>query len=468
MHNPSPDLSELEPETAWRALRTTTVAMFVLILLVAFESLAVTTAMPTVAEALDGAALYQLAFVGAIATGIVGMVVGGAWSDRSSPRVPLTVAASLFAAGLAVAGLASSMEMLVAGRLVQGLGGGAINVCLFVIVGRLYPKALHPRVFAAFSSAWVLPSIVGPLVAGLLTEHVSWRWVFLGAAALTVPVWFALQPGLRHLHDNEGQRELGHSGRLVRAILVSVAMLGLGMSPQLPSPWSWVVALGCLVATLVAVRGLMPAGTLSARRGLPAVIASRTFVNGAFFGSQVYVPYLLSEHYGFSPTSAGIGLTTAALTWSTASWIQGRLGARLRHGLAVRIGTALVATAIGLVLLAVLVLDAALPVVVAWTLGGGGMGLAFSRMSVLTLHYAEPGKQGAATSALSIADSFGSSASIAISGLVFAALVSAPFVDALALTFALALVSVVLARRVDLPGKPEVQVEVQPVASESV
>ena len=96
MRNPSLDLSELEPETAWRALRTTTVAMFVLILLVAFESLAVTTAMPTVAEALDGAALYQLAFVGAIATGIVGMVVGGAWSDRSSPRVPLTAAASLF------------------------------------------------------------------------------------------------------------------------------------------------------------------------------------------------------------------------------------------------------------------------------------------------------------------------------------------------------------------------------------
>src|SRR5690606_37678996 len=136
--------------------------------LVAFESLAVTTAMPTVARVLDGEHLYQLAFAGAIAAGIVGMVVGGAWCDRAGPRVPLSLACALFAAGLTVAGLASSMEVLVAGRLLQGVGGGAINVCLYVIVGRLYPPALHPRIFAAFSAAWVLPSIVGPLLAGIV------------------------------------------------------------------------------------------------------------------------------------------------------------------------------------------------------------------------------------------------------------------------------------------------------------
>lgn len=449
---PLPTIDVTEPEAVWRSLRTTTAAMFVLILLVAFESLAVTTAMPTVADVLDGESLYQLAFVGAIATGIVGMVVGGAWSDRSSPRVPLTVASAAFAAGLAVAGLAQSMEVLVVGRLVQGLGGGAINVCLYVIVGRLYPSVLHPRIFAAFSAAWVLPSIVGPLVAGLLTEHVSWRWVFLGAAALTLPVWFALQPGLRGLRDVEAQARPGAGGRLLRAVLVSAAMLGLGLCSQLAAPASWLVAAGCLAVTLVAVRGLLPAGALRAVRGLPAVIADRAFVNGAFFGAQVYIPYLLTSHYGFSPTTAGIGLTTAALTWSLASWVQGRLGSRLSHGLAVRIGTALVAVAIGLVLLAVVVLDAPVPVIVAWTLGGAGMGLVFARLSVLTLHYSEPGNQGANTAALSIADSFGSSASIAVSGLVFAAAGAlgtvAPFVAALALTFALALVGVGLAGRV--------------------
>lgn len=451
-----PDVTD--PEGAWRSLRTTTVAMFVMILLVAFESLAVTTAMPTVAEALDGTSLYQLAFVGAIATGIVGMVVGGAWSDRSSPRAPLTMACALFASGLAVAGLAQSMEVLVVGRLVQGLGGGAVNVCLYVIVGRLYPGILHPRVFAAFSAAWVLPSIVGPLLAGLVTEHLSWRWVFLGAALLTVPVWFALQPGLRRVPEVEGAAGPGGGPRLVRAVAVSAAMLGLGLCSQLAAPTSWLVAAACLVVTLVAVRGLLPVGTLRAARGLPAVVADRAFVNGAFFGAQVYVPYLLTEHYGFSPTTAGIGLTTAALTWSAASWVQGRLGARLAHRRAVQVGTVLVATAIGLVLGAVVVLDAPVPVVVAWTLGGAGMGLVFTRLSVLTLHYSEPGTQGASTAALSIADSFGSSASIAVSALVFTAAAvaggSAPFVAALALTFALALVGAALAHRVAVRDVP--------------
>src|SRR5690606_16872765 len=104
-------------------------------------------------------------------------------------------------------------------------------------------------------------------------------------------------------------------------------------------------------------------------------------------------------------------------------------------------------------LAAVVLLDAPVPVVVAWTLGGAGMGFVFARLSVLTLHYSEPGNQGANTAALSIADSFGSSASIAVSALVFAAAGAigggaTPFVAALAFTFALALVGAALAGRV--------------------
>lgn len=439
-------------EARWRALRTTTVAMFVMILLVAFEQLAVTTAMPTVADALDGTHLFQLAFAGAIAAGIVGMVAGGAWSDRSGPRVPLSLACVFFAVGLTVAGLADSMELLVVGRLVQGLGGGAVNVCLYVIVGRLYPAPLHPRIFAAFSAAWVLPSIVGPLVAGAITEYVSWRWVFLGAAILTAPVWVALQPGLRQVTDVAGERRPGSRRRLLRAVTVSAAMLGLGMAAQAPQPWPWLLAAACLAVTLVGVRGLVPAGTLRAARGLPAVISVRTFTNGAFFGAQVYVPYVLTERYGLSPTAAGVGLMTASLTWSAASWVQGRLGSRLSHRHAVQIGTVIVTASVALVLLAVVVLDAPVPIVVAWTLAGAGMGLAFARLSVLTLHYSEPHNQGSNTAALSIADSFGSSATIAVTGLVFAALATvgshASFVASFAVALVLGLVAVAISGRV--------------------
>ena len=78
------------------------------------------------------------------------------------------------------------MTQLVAGRAVQGLGGGLLITATYVVIGEAYPDALRPRLFAATSSAWVLPSLVGPVVAGTLAQHASWRWVFLGLVPIAV------------------------------------------------------------------------------------------------------------------------------------------------------------------------------------------------------------------------------------------------------------------------------------------
>ena len=96
---------------------------------------------------------------------------------------PLYAAVALFVLGLVIAGLAATMPMLVVGRLVQGLGAGGQTVALYVVVARVYPPEMHGRVFAAFSAAWVVPSLVGPFLAGAVTEYLHWRWVFLGVAA---------------------------------------------------------------------------------------------------------------------------------------------------------------------------------------------------------------------------------------------------------------------------------------------
>ncbi|HRQ00336.1 MAG TPA: MFS transporter, partial [Terrimesophilobacter sp.] len=134
-----------------------TIGACALVFLGAFESLAVTTIMPLVSEDLNGAGLYALAFAGPLATGVVGMVVAGNWSDRRGPLVPLYASSALFAVGLLIAGLAVTMPMLVAGRLVQGLGTGAVTVALYVIVARVFPARLHPSIFAGFAAAWVVP-----------------------------------------------------------------------------------------------------------------------------------------------------------------------------------------------------------------------------------------------------------------------------------------------------------------------
>ncbi|MBX9244371.1 MFS transporter, partial [Actinotalea ferrariae] len=186
-----------EATSPWaRGLRTITVAMLLLVALNAFEALAVTTTMPTVVAALGGLELYAMAFAAPVASSVVGMVLSGTWSDRGGPGRALLTGVGLFVAGLVLAGTAQAMPTVVAGRVVQGLGGGMLSVALYVLVARVYPDRLQPRVFAAFAAAWVLPSVVGPALAGLVSDTVGWRWVFLGVPLLAVPALVALRPAL--------------------------------------------------------------------------------------------------------------------------------------------------------------------------------------------------------------------------------------------------------------------------------
>src|SRR6478752_5078958 len=160
------------------ALRATTIGVIALVSLHAFEAMALTTVIPTIARELDGAALYAMAFTATLAAGIVSIVWSGNLADRRGPRPPLLLGLVLFALGLVVAGLAPTMGVLVVARIVQGLGAGMTSTALYVLVTRVYPPRLHTAILAGFSAAWVVPSIAGPFVAGVITQTIGWRWVF--------------------------------------------------------------------------------------------------------------------------------------------------------------------------------------------------------------------------------------------------------------------------------------------------
>lgn len=124
------------------------------------------------------------------------MTAAGSWTDRRGPTSPLLVGVGLFVVGLLVAGFAPTMVVLVVGRIVQGVGSDMLIVALYVVVARVYPEPVRPRVFAAFAAAWLVPGIIGPGVAGLVVEHLGWRWVFLGVPVLAVPALLVLRPAL--------------------------------------------------------------------------------------------------------------------------------------------------------------------------------------------------------------------------------------------------------------------------------
>jgi MFS family permease len=433
------------------AYAATTVGMFALIAFVAFEAMAVTTVMPTVARALDGEALYALTFAAPLACGVLGTVAAGLWSDRRGPARPLVVAMVLFSAGLLVCAAAPTMEVLLAGRVLQGLGGGALTVGLYVLVGLVFPAALRPAVFASFAAAWVLPSLFGPALAALVAHALGWRWVFGGAVLLVAGASLLIAPALRSAGDRPVEPSDGTAaGRrsLAWAGLAAVAVLALELLGSDPG-----TALGAglaLVVVVVSLRRLLPAGTLVGRHGLPAVIATRGMLSASFFCAEAYIVYVLQEQWGLSPGRAGIALTVVGITWAAASQVQARLGDRVSDVTAMRVGTALVlAGTAGLAMSVELHLPALLTGA-SYVLAGAGMGFGYPRTSVAMLAVSTDRDRGFNSSALSIADSLGAALALSVSGVVFAAAQRAdrdPFLAVFVLGGTIAVLGVVAAAR---------------------
>jgi MFS family permease len=257
-------------------------------------------------------------------------------------------------------------------------------------------------------------------------------------------------PALRGL-SNEGDATTPWAfGRLGWSVLAAVAVLALNLVGDIPGVGP-VLALLAVVVALVAVRPLVPPGTLRARRGLPSVILVRGVAAAAFFGAQVYLPYLLTDRYELSPTLAGLSLTGGALAWSLAATVQGRLGVRLSSVTAVQVGTILVLVGIALTVATAGFGWDALMVAVAWAVAGMGMGLMSPRTSALTLAMSTPENQGFNSGAMTVADSFGSAMALAITGTLFTALAAAdPFLGVFVLAAVVALAAAALAPRISV------------------
>ncbi|HSK26884.1 MAG TPA: MFS transporter [Jiangellales bacterium] len=399
--------------------RRLTIGIVATILLVAFEAMAVATAMPIAVRDLDGLPLYAWAFSGFFTTSLVGMVVAGELCDRRGPRLPLLAGVATFAGGLVVAGLAPSMWPFVLGRATQGLGGGLVIVSVYVVVARAYPEEIRPRMFSAMAAAWVLPSIVGPLVAGALADRGLWRVVFLGIVPLVLLPVAMVAPSLRAVDGPPPTGPVVRRGRL-RLALAAAAGMGLlqyaGQRRDLVAVGLLVVALSLVVPT---VPRLLPRGTLRFARGLPTVVAMRGVLAGAFFGAEAFVPLMLVEERGLSATLAGLALTGGALGWAAGSWYQGRPRLHVPRYRLVQVGSGIVAagiTGMAFVLLPVVPVPVA---ALTWTLGAVGMGMSMASIAVLLFELSPPEDQGANSAAVQISDALFSITFVGLGGVIF-------------------------------------------------
>ncbi len=417
-------------------LRALSFGLLLVLTLVAFEALAVATVLPAAERDIGGLRLYGWAFGAFLLASLVGIAWAGHEADRHGPARPFAVGLVLFGAGLLAGGLAPSMLVLVLARTVQGLGAGSVPSVAYVVIGRAYPESLRPRMFALLSTAWVVPGLIGPALAGAVAEYATWRLVFLGLLPLLVLVAAMTLGTLARLGPPDEPAGGGAPTLPALQLAAGAALALAGLSTQ-SLPGLALVAVG-VAAALPAFRRLVPAGTLRAAGGLPAAIAGHGLLNMAFFGADAFVPLMLTTQRGQSTVMAGVVLTTATLAWTSGSWLQERLAGRVDRRVTARAGMALVVVGIGTMTAAVFPAVPVAVAAVAWAIAGFGIGMAYQSYSLIVLSLAARGREGAAASSMKVSETLGAAAGTGIGGtLVVLGAADDPRAAAVAATFVL-------------------------------
>lgn len=404
--------------------RSTLIGVLVLFSTTTFEETAVVAALPTAARDLGGIGSFGWLYTGFVVAKIVGLAVAGQYGDSHGPRPVLISGLALSIAAIVMCGCAPTMTLLIVGRFVQGSGAGLLIIAVYIVIGQVFSDESVPKIQSAIGSSFVVPSLVGPLLAGAVAQHVGWRWVFLGLVPFMLLAVALLLPVLRSLRHVRQQSMRRNS--LPFAIAVGAAVAALAYVGQLPPRWAVVLPAAVVAVGLLAwgLRALLPPGTYRMRPGVAAPIALRAIYGGAFLGAEALVPLTLTLQHGYAATLAALPLAVSDPLWALGSWIQGRTPKRDEREYRVR----LVRAGFGLTAVGTLVAAAvAYPSVpgwwmfAGWCLAGLGAGLAYTTFNVLVLRQTTDADRGFDSAASQLSGNVGQAITTALGGVLIAA-----------------------------------------------
>ncbi len=344
----------MTPSNSWRGLLNAELApRFALlclgIWLNAADTLVTVTIMPSVAREIGG---YQY-FGWSIAAFLLGSILAGACAGKLSIRFGLRRATALagvvYAVGCAMGACAPEFLMFVAGRLVQGLGAGAIVSLCYVAISAMFPESLWPRVYGAIAGVWGAATLLGPLCGGLFAQAGFWRgafWFFVVQAVIFVGAVLVMVPSAPKAAD--GGRI---PGRQLALLTVGVTLIAAaGVVP------SQVTAAVCAVFGTLAMAAMLLVNTRTADRLLPRAagnLATATglglmvifFCEAATVGFSVYGPTFIQVLHGARPLLSGYVIGGIAAGWTAFSFVVA--GLKPKHeGLAIRIGAVVIAAGV--------------------------------------------------------------------------------------------------------------------------
>ncbi|MFJ7147936.1 DHA2 family efflux MFS transporter permease subunit [Streptomyces sp. NPDC100445] len=403
-------------------------ALLLGLLLAALDQTIVSTALPTIVSDLGGLEHLSWVVTAYLLASTAATPLWGKLGDQYGRKRLFQTAIVIFLIGSALCGAAQDMPQLIAFRALQGLGGGGLMVLSMAIVGDLVPPRERGRYQGLFGSVFGATSVLGPLLGGLFTQHLSWRWVFyvnlpVGVVALGVIAVALRIPhrATRHVIDYLGTFLIA----AVATCLVLVASLG-------GTTWAWgsarivgLAVLGVLLAVAFvaverrAAEPVLPLGLFRVRTFTLAAVIS--FIVGfAMFGAMTYLPTFLQIVHGVSPTLSGVHMLPMVFGLLLSSTVSGQIVSRTgRWKVFPIVGTAV--TTLGLLLLHRLdERSGTAEIGVSLFVFGLGLGLVLQVLVLIVQNAVSYEDLGVATSGVTFFRSIGAAFGVAIFGTIFA------------------------------------------------
>jgi EmrB/QacA subfamily drug resistance transporter len=346
-------MKQAAPAVIGRERGLVTLALMLAMAVAALEQTVVATAMPSIISDLRGFEIYAWVFSAYLLAATVTTPLYGKLADLWGRKRLLLFGLFLFGVGSILSGMAWSMPVLIAMRVVQGIGAGAVMPIVLTILGDLFTLSERARVQGWFSGVWGVSSIAGPALGGLLTDKLSWRWVFY----ITIP--FALFSGLvlvlffRERVDRAERKPIDWPGAVLLAAGSTALLLGLlgdtgrGLGLTLFLLAAGVGILGVFVAwERRAADPVLPLDLLGTRT-IGAAILGSFLIGLLLFGLDTYVPLYVQGVLGGSALDAGRLLTPLFLSWSISVAIAANVVVRFGFRGTALLGTLLITLGVG-------------------------------------------------------------------------------------------------------------------------
>lgn len=396
-------------------------------LLAALDQTIVAPALPTIGAALGHADYLPWIVTGYLLTATAMAPLYGKISDVHGRRATIFAAIFVFVGGSIVSALAPNMFALIAGRAIQGLGGGGLFALTQTVIGDLVPPRERAQYAAWISGTWAVASVAGPLIGGYFAEHLSWSLIFWINLPLGLLALMALNRPLKKLSVAAHKHRIDITGALLLVVATSLLLLALNWAGS-AFPWASFPIVGLLVAS-ACFWALFYIRLMSAQEPLislevlrnPIVLAATCSMflgQASFVGLSVYLPIYMQSFLGISVSNSGLALLGLLLGTVAGAMGSGRIIPKFYHYKRIAIVGALM-SAICLALMSLLAERATLPVLELLMIGAGvGAGTTFPVATISVQNAVDRTHLGVATGVLTFLRSLGGALGVAVLGAI--------------------------------------------------